>query len=92
MSDDHLMNLKGWLLRHAPWFQSSLMADMYYAVLHMNGEMAIDSIEREISQLENQNAYLWMEKRPLFQKINRLIDERQGYHYVRVLPQEASTD
>jgi hypothetical protein len=92
MSNEHLVNLKGWLIRHAPNFMLALMSDMYHAASHMNGEMAIDAIDGEIRQLEQQNAYLWMEERLLYRKINRLIDERRGYHYVRVLPQEASTN
>lgn len=92
LTDGHIVNLQGWLLRNASKFKSLCLRDMYRFSSTLGGEMAIDAMDTEIAQLEEQNPYLWMEERPLFKAIKRSIEERQGYHYVRVLPQEASTD
>ena len=85
LTDDHLVNLYGWLFRNAYRFQAQLLRDMCYAVLHMNGEMAQDSVDAEIAQLEETDPLLWMEERPFFQALRREIYKRQGYHVCRVM-------
>ena len=88
LTDDHVANLHGWLLRNASRFQSLLLRDMLYAVLHMNGEMAQDSLDAEIAQLEEANPYLWMEERPLFRALRREIWKRQGYSICRIIERD----
>jgi hypothetical protein len=77
MNDSYLVNLKGWLLRHAETYQHQQLNAMYLACQHLNGEMALDMIEAEMDSLGRQNALLWMERQPLYLAISRHIDKRR---------------
>lgn len=88
MSDEHLANLKGWLLRNAPGLLFKRIADAYGFASHLNGEMAQDAMDSEISELEEKNPYLWMEERPLFIAIGREISKRQGFSVCRIIERD----
>jgi hypothetical protein len=82
LDDQHITNLKGWLLRNAPKLHSMRSSQMCYFAQHLNGEMALDAIDIEIGHHEQQNPFLWMEECPLLQAINRIIEERRIHGYV----------
>lgn len=85
MDDDHLVHLRGWLIRNAPSLIASRLASAYSFASHLNGEMAQDAMDAEISVLEEANPHAWMEERPLFQAIDLEIDKRRGAYVCRVI-------
>jgi len=84
MDDEHLTNLRGWLLRNADRFHSFVIGRLYSLANQVGGEMALESLESAISEMQEENAYVWMEERPLFQAIDQEIDRRRGIHICQV--------
>lgn len=90
MEDEHLVNLRGWLLRNAPRLHNAALFEMHHAAGQMHGEVSQSIMDLAITILQVQNPHVWMEERPLFQMIDRIIYERRGYVYVTI-PEEASS-
>lgn len=82
---DHLVNLRGWLLRNAAIMLAIRTRSAHSFASTLNGEMAQDAMDLAITLLEGADPYLWMEERPLFQAIDREISKRQGFQVCRVI-------
>jgi len=88
MKDDHLVNLKAFLLKHAFRYQSAVLQSMFTFASTLGGEMAQDAMESEISHVADKHALLWMEERPLYKAVQNEIFRRQGYSVCRIIEQE----
>jgi hypothetical protein len=88
MDNEHLANLRGWLLRNAVKLQAAEVADLRRTQLYGTG-LADAMQDFAASVVIGTHPLYWMEQRPLFLAIDRIINERRGYIYVRVIPQEA---
>lgn len=88
MEDEHLVHLRGWLLRSAPQLHLQRIAHAFSFARTLGGDMAIDAMDEEIARLTEANSYVWMEERPLFLAINREIDKRQGVHVCRIIERD----
>jgi len=86
MDDETIVALRGWLLQQAVKLQAVEVADLrraqYYSA-DSDAAYAIRSIT--LSLIIRTHPLYWMEQRPLFQAIDRIINERRGYVYVRIL-------
>lgn len=85
LEDDHLVNLKAWLLRHSGQFQDQMIFAMNRFTSTLGGEMAQDAMDSEIADTLGHHHLLWMEERPFFKALNREINKRQGIHVCRVI-------
>jgi hypothetical protein len=88
IEDDHLVNLKAFLLKHAFRYQSAVLQSMFHFAAGLGGEMAQDAMESEINQVTDKHALIWMEERPLYRAVQNEIFRRQGYSICRIIEQE----
>jgi len=88
MEDDHLVNLKAFLLRNAFRYQSAVLQSMFNFAAGLGGEMAQDAMESEIHQVTEKPAVLWMEERPLYRAVHNEIFRRWGYSLCRIIERE----
>lgn len=88
MDDDHLVNLKAFLLKHAFRYQSAVLQSMFHFAAGLGGEMAQDSMDSAIGEVSRLHPLLWMEERPLYKAVQNEIFKRQGYSICRIIEQE----
>lgn len=85
LEDDHIVNLKGFLLRMSTRFHTDYLVAMWHFGSKLGGEEARDSAAQEIGQAARVPSLLWMERRPLYLAVCREINRRQGILTCRVI-------
>lgn len=76
MKSSHLANLRAWLLKKAAVLQESELRALYYFASHVQGEEALNELDREIARAEEESPLAWMESKPLFEAITRQLASR----------------
>lgn len=69
MDEGHIRNLLPWLERNADRLHSAITISLYGIMGLLNGEMAIDSIDHEICQLEDTPPLRWLHETELYRAL-----------------------
>lgn len=67
----HARNICNLLERRAAFFQTIVYWDMACFALSLQGEMAIEQMDREMDRLIEQNPVEWIKSTPLYQLIEK---------------------
>jgi hypothetical protein len=76
MHSQHLANLRLWLLRNAPSLHAAEISALYGLTSHVSGEMALTDLDCVIARAEEMSPEAWLETKPLFEEITRLLGGR----------------
>ena len=75
MTSTHRANLLRWLERHAAKLQDSACRQLEGLAGMINGEMALDDLEREVDRMESQDSLAWLNDQPLVKRLRMMHDD-----------------
>lgn len=78
MTGTHLENLRSWLVSRAPALQAAELRSLENFASHLHGEQALYDLDLSISRISGQDPLEWLEEKPLYEAISRLLGSQTG--------------
>jgi hypothetical protein len=91
LDNESIITLRGWLFLNAHNLYIVQLLDLRIAARTRYDTAAQYMADFAVAAHQGLHPLYWMEQRPLFQAIDRIINERRSYVYVRILKEAGRT-